>query len=82
MITNDKPSYVAKEDSICLLSIAREAVLNKQQIKPFVPFSSAMVYNCPTGRVYLCALANYAAVHSGKVSRGGLVAVAVGISDV
>ena len=40
-----------------------------------------MIYNCPAGRVYLRALAKHAAVHSGKVSRGGLVTVAVGISD-
>ena len=30
VITNDKASYVAKEDSICLFSIAEEAALNKQ----------------------------------------------------
>ena len=28
VMTNDKPSYIAKEDSICLLSVAREAALN------------------------------------------------------
>ena len=38
-ITNDNASYVAKEDSICLFSVAREAALNKQQIKPCVPYS-------------------------------------------
>ena len=37
VITNDKESYVAKEDSICLFSIAEEAALNKQWIKPCVP---------------------------------------------
>ena len=37
MITNDKPSYVAKVDSICLFSVAKKAALNKQQIKPCVP---------------------------------------------
>jgi hypothetical protein len=30
VITNDKASYVAKEDSICLFIIAKEAALNKQ----------------------------------------------------
>ena len=37
VITNDKASYVAKEDSICLFSMAKEATLNKQWIKPCVP---------------------------------------------
>ena len=37
VITNDKASYVAKEDSIGLFSVAREAALNKQQIKLCVP---------------------------------------------
>ena len=36
-LTNDKASYVAKEDSICLLSVAKEATLNEQWIKPGVP---------------------------------------------
>jgi hypothetical protein len=36
-LTNDKASYVAKEDSICLLSVAKEATLNEQWIKPCVP---------------------------------------------
>ena len=36
-LTNDKASYIAKEDSICLLSIVKEATLNKQWIKPGVP---------------------------------------------
>ena len=36
--TNDKASYVAKEDSICLFSVAEKASLNKQQTKPCVPF--------------------------------------------
>ena len=39
MITNDRASYVAKEDSICLFSVASEAVLNGRQKKPCVPFS-------------------------------------------
>ena len=38
VITNDKASYVAKEDSICLFLIAKEAALNEQWIKPCVPF--------------------------------------------
>ena len=38
VITNEKASYVAKEDSICLLSVAREASMDKIQIKPCVPF--------------------------------------------
>ena len=37
LITNDKASYVAQEDSICLFSFAKEAVLNKQKIKPCFP---------------------------------------------
>ena len=40
VITNDKASYVAKEDSICLFLIAKEAALNKQWIKPCVPLVS------------------------------------------
>ena len=36
VITNDKASYVAKEDSICLFSVAKETALNEQQIKPCV----------------------------------------------
>ena len=38
VITNDKAFYVAKEDSIHLFSVAKETTLNKQQIKPCVPF--------------------------------------------
>ena len=38
MITNDKALYVAKEDSICLFIVAKEAALNEQWIKPCVPF--------------------------------------------
>ena len=30
VITNNKASYVTKEDSICLFSFAKEAALNKQ----------------------------------------------------
>ena len=36
-LTNDKASFVAKEDSICLLSVAKESTLNEQWIKPCVP---------------------------------------------
>ena len=39
VITNDKASYVAKEDSICLFIVAKEAALNEQWIKPCVPFT-------------------------------------------
>ena len=37
VITSDKASYVAKEDSICLFIVAKKAALNKHLIKPFVP---------------------------------------------
>ena len=37
-MTNDKAKYVAKEDSISLFSVAKETALNKQWIKPCVPF--------------------------------------------
>ena len=30
VITNDKASHVAKENSICLFRVAKEATLNKQ----------------------------------------------------
>ena len=36
---------------------------------------------CPKQKVDLCVLANHPAVHSGGVSRGGSVAVAVVIGD-
>ena len=39
VITNDKASYFAKEDSICLFILAKEAALNKQWIKPCVPLA-------------------------------------------
>ena len=39
VITNDKASYVAKEDSICLFNYSKEAALNEQQIKPCVPLN-------------------------------------------
>ena len=38
VITNDKASYVAKGDSICLFSVTKETALNEQQTKPCVPF--------------------------------------------
>ena len=37
VITNDLASCVARVDSICLFSVAKEAALNKQWIKPCVP---------------------------------------------
>ena len=37
-LTNDKASYVAQEYNICLFSVAKKAALNKQQIKPCVPY--------------------------------------------
>ena len=36
-LTNDKASHVAQEDNICLLSVAKEATLNEQWMKPGVP---------------------------------------------
>ena len=36
-LTNDKALYVAKEDSICLLRVAKDKTLNKQWIKCGVP---------------------------------------------
>ena len=60
-LTNDKASYVAKEDSICLLSVAKGATLNKQGIKLGVPlcFPSLLVgyfenwCYCPATERYL-----------------------------
>ena len=46
VITNDKASNVAKENSICLFSVAREAALNKQQIKPCVPMKTISHKGC------------------------------------
>ena len=40
VITNDKASYFAKEDSICLFSVARETSMNEQQRGPCVPLGS------------------------------------------
>ena len=37
VISNDKALYISKEDSFCLFIVAKEAALNKQQIKPCVP---------------------------------------------
>ena len=37
VIANDKASYVAKEDNICLFSVAKEMASYEQQIKPCVP---------------------------------------------
>ena len=49
VITNDKASYVAKEDSIRLFSIAKETALNEQRIKPGVPL--VLQICVPPGRV-------------------------------
>ena len=38
VIANDEPSHVSNEHSICLFSVAKEAAMNEQQIKPCVPF--------------------------------------------
>ena len=43
VITNEKASYVANKDSICFFSVAREAALNEQQIKPCVPLPISAV---------------------------------------
>ena len=40
-ITNEKASYIAKKDSICLFSIAKEVALNEQQLQPCVPLNSS-----------------------------------------
>ena len=47
---NDKASYVAKEDSIGLFSVAKETALNQQQIKPCVPLATFIWLKgpCPT----------------------------------
>ena len=45
VIANDKPSYVSKEHSICLFSVAKEAALNEQQIKPCVPLKERQSVN-------------------------------------
>ena len=45
VITNDKASYVPKEDSILLFSVAKKAVRNKQRIKPF--FFILVLKRCP-----------------------------------
>ena len=38
-MTNDKASYVAKDERICLFSVAKKASLRKQELKPCVPFT-------------------------------------------
>ena len=38
VITNNKASYVAKGERICLFSVAKEMALKEQWIKPCVPF--------------------------------------------
>ena len=37
VITDEKSSYVAKENSICLFSVVKETAFNKRLIKPCVP---------------------------------------------
>ena len=44
VITNDKTSYVAKGDTICLFINAEETDLKNQQKKPFVPLKRSS--NC------------------------------------
>ena len=41
VITNDKASYIAKEDSICLFSVAKETPLNKVN-KTLCPFEKRL----------------------------------------
>ena len=53
VITNEKASYVSKEDSICLFRVAKEAALNKQQIKPCVPFLFLDFYSPLLPRPYM-----------------------------
>ena len=48
VVTNDKASYGAKGDSICLFSVAKEMTLNEQQIKPCVPYATQVVLSNPT----------------------------------
>jgi hypothetical protein len=52
LITNNKASYVAKGDSICLFSVAKEMALNKQRIKPCVPFSKSIFDKTKKKKVY------------------------------
>ena len=53
VIANDKASYVSKEHRICLFSVAKEAALNKQQIKPCVPFYILFIYWILRPLIYL-----------------------------
>ena len=57
VMTNDKTSYVVREDLICLFSVAKKA-LNKQRIKTFVPLSEI------AGRILPAAAAAAAAAYS------------------
>ena len=56
VITNDKASYIAKEDSICLFLISKEAALNEQWIKPwnmegFLEINYELVFQRKEGRI-------------------------------
>ena len=45
VITNDKVSFVAKGDNICLFSVAKETAFNEQRIKPCVTLVLALIKN-------------------------------------
>ena len=45
VITNDKASYFAKEDSLSLFSVAKKAAMNKQWMKPSAPFGDLIFYS-------------------------------------
>ena len=47
VITNEKASYVAKGDSICLFGVAKETALNEQRIKPCVPLPKEVILFMP-----------------------------------
>ena len=79
VITNDKASYVAKGDIICLFSVAKATALNKQRIKPFVhltismfPFLSPMfctiyssfIYFIPMCSIHTCSFPKHYIPHS------------------
>ena len=44
VITNDYASCVARVDSICLFSVAKEAALNEQCIKPCVSYETIKLW--------------------------------------
>ena len=49
VITNDRASYVFKEDNISLSSGAKEAALNEKRVKPCVPISKPATLRRGTG---------------------------------